>query len=145
MYIEMHIKKDQGKEVFLGNTPNLQYFFTFYHFNVLEIPYDEIDSTVPQVKTWFKDIIFDGESHEIITVLEQILRFKMILEWLKKRIKECFQFAPYFIDESSEPVCIVPTTSEEMEESASRSLPQHQPVRINWSEVSLPQCCKRIE
>ena len=98
-------------------------FYESYALDVLNIPYDNIPKGHPwTVKKWLKEVIIQGESHETLTLLEYILRFPETSENFANSIKQCFHMAPYFIDESNEPVCIVPTTSREMEESVSQLL-----------------------
>ncbi len=94
-----------------------------YHFDILEKPHDEIGRFEPkQVKEWIKNVILQGEYHEILTVLEYILRYEDVPKNLYENIEGCFESAPYFIERSSIPVCIVPTTSSEMKENVKRSL-----------------------
>ncbi len=94
-----------------------------YYLNILEKPHDEIGCPEPeQVEDWIKDVIFRGEYHEILTVLEYIFRYGGAPPKLYDDIESCFDLAPYFIERSGIPVCIVPKTSPEMEESVKRSL-----------------------
>ena len=101
-----------------------------YHFNVLEMPHDKFKTNPFSVYNWIKSLIFKGEYHEILTLLEYMLRCQNIPKKLKNKINECMQFAPYLIDSSSHPVCIVPVTSEEMKETVKQSLDN-----INKSEL----------
>ena len=105
-----------------------------YDYNVLQYPHDEAGPSVfgnRSTYVWIRHLIMREEGHEILTVLESILRFPGIPEDWTENIKQCFEFAPYTIDESSEPICIIPTTSREMKESVERSL-----ANINQSELT---------
>ena len=104
-----------------------------YHFDTLDIPHTEIYGRMRpvEVKQWFKDIILESESHEVITVVEHILRTSGIPKDLDNNIGFCFELAPYLIDRSSEPLIIIPTTSEEMKASIKNSL-----ENINKSELT---------
>ena len=120
-----------GKGVWHGS----QYWkncYESYVLDVFNVPHDNIPEGYPwTVKQWLKEVIIQGESHETLTLLECILRFSETPENLANSIKKCFHMAPYFIDESTEPVCIVPTTSEEMKESVTQFL-----ENINKSELT---------
>ncbi len=94
-----------------------------YHLDILEKPHDKIGLFGPEeVTNWIKDIVFQGETHEILTLLEYVLRYENTPQNLYDDIESCFEFAPYFIERSSEPICIVPIASKEMKESVKRSL-----------------------
>ena len=122
-------------DVYARNPSDIRFWescFRSYHFHILDIPHDSIPSTEnDQVRIWLRNLVLEGESHEVLTVLEYILRFPNIQESWTEGIKQCFGLAPYTIDESSEPVCIIPTTSREMKESVERSL-----ANINQSELT---------
>ena len=116
---------------FEKNTP-WKLCYEFYSFDVSHQPHDEIPEGTPEiVKNWLRTTVLYGKTYEVLTVLEYILRFPGIPEDWTENIKQCFEVAPYTIDQSSEPVCIFPTTSKEMEESVERSL-----ANINQSELT---------
>ena len=116
-------------------TQNGGYWKSCYESYVIDrfnTPHDEVTEGNPgTVKKWLKKLIIERESHETLTLLEYILRFPETPEGLANSIKDYFHIAPYFIDESDEPVCIVPTTSKEMKESVTQSL-----ENINKSELT---------
>lgn len=105
--------------------------FFVYHFEILEVQHKEIEATPSAVKGWFEHIILRGEVHEVLTLVEFCLRFEGISEALVAGIEKYFKYVPYYIDRSGEPVCIIPTTSEEMKENVGRSLDN-----INNSELT---------
>jgi len=106
--------------------------FFDYHFHLSNIPHDEVpDSNPGTVRQWLKNLIFQADCHETITVLEHILRSPNIPPPWAEGVRKCFEIAPYCIDGSSEPVCIFPTTSKEMKEHVERSL-----ANINQSELT---------
>ena len=107
-------------------------FLLNYHADVLEIPHDEIDmKEVNEIKKWMKEIIFEKESHEALTLLEYMLRVPFIPEELANFIEISFELTPYFIDRSDGIVTIIPSTSEEAKESVKKSLDN-----INQSELT---------
>ncbi len=109
-----------------------QKFYPLYCFNILETPHDEIENKGPkELKTWLKDLTSQGESHELITLLEYMLRLSTIPKKLANDIVACFALAPYLIDRSSRPIYIIPATSEEMKENIKRAL-----ANINPSELT---------
>ena len=106
--------------------------FINYHFYIQDMPHDSIsDAEEIGVRNWLRTVVLEEDSHEVLTVLEYILRFPGIPEDWTEDIKQCFELVPYTIDRSGEPVCIVPTTSKEMKESVERSL-----ANINQSELT---------
>ena len=103
-----------------------------YQFSILEKPHDAIPEATPEIVTkWLRNIIIEAESHKALTLVEYCLRIENIPEKFAAKIEEQFKHAPYYIDRSSKPVCIIPTTSEEMEESTKRAL-----ANINNSELT---------
>lgn len=106
--------------------------FFDYHFHLLNMPHDEISDPDPAtVRKWLKDLIFQAACHETITVLEHVLRSPKVPQHLVEKVTACFEMAPYCVDRSGEPVCIFPTTSEEMKAHVARSL-----ANINQSELT---------
>jgi len=106
--------------------------FFDYHFHLSNMPHDEIPHSYPDtVRQWLRDLVFQAECHETITVLEYMLRSPKVPQPLAEKVATCFEMAPYRIDRSSEPVCIFPTTSEEMKEHVAQSL-----ANINRSELT---------
>ena len=119
--------------------------FESYVLNVFDIPHDEIPEGDPEsVRIWLKKVIIKKESHEILTVLEYILRFPETPESLANSIKECFHMAPYFIDESSEPLRIIPTTSKEMKESVTQSLENITKSELTGSKSHLHNASREL-
>ncbi len=98
-------------------------FYISYHSMMSNIPHDIPKKISPStVKEWLKSIIFDGEYHEVLTMLEIMLRIEYIPKKIVLEVTSCFKFCPYFIDRSNEPLCIIPITSNEMKENIKQSL-----------------------
>ena len=109
-----------------------QKFISSYNLDVQNIPHDKIKTPTPhELEEWLRNIITGGEVHEVITLLEHMLRLSNTPKKLANKIEKCFEFAPYLIDRSSNPVCIIPTISEEMKENVKRAL-----ANINQSELT---------
>ena len=111
-----------GRSHWIGKVKYWELLARSYHINVLEIPHDEIQTDPGKVRRWLKSLILEKEYHEVLTFLEHILRFKHTDPPLVHLIEECMKLTPYLIDKSSEPVWIIPTTSEEMKETVKQSL-----------------------
>jgi len=130
----IYIKRDAYSvptEYFKSNRRHWQNYFLGYHLHVLNVPHDEIAQNPHTVKGWFRRMILEGEGHEVLTLVEFCLRIGGMPKELSVGIEKCFQLVPYYIDRSSEPVCIIPTTSDEMEGFAKRAL-----ANINNSELT---------
>lgn len=137
----IYIKRDAYSvptAYFKSNRGHWQNYFLGYHLYVLNVPHDEIAQDPHTVKGWFRHMILEGGGHEVLTLVEFCLRIGGMPKELSVGIGKCFQFVPYHIDCSSMPVCIIPTTSEEMKEHVERSL-----VNINSSELTGAKSCLR--
>ena len=94
-----------------------------YYFDLLGTPHDKIPDGDPfNFMSCMREIILDGECHEILTVLEHMLRMDEIAQDLSDAIINVFEYACYFVDRSSGLVIILPFTSKEMKENVQRSL-----------------------
>lgn len=123
---------------FKSNKTHWRNYFLAYHLNVLNVPHDEIEQVPHAIKDWLKHIILEGEVHEVLTMVEFCLRIGRMPKDLSIAIEKCFQFAPYYIDQSNGFACIIPTTGKEMKEHVERSL-----VNINSSELTGAKSCLR--
>ena len=101
-----------------------------YQFDVLEISHMEIAANLEYSEHWLENLIFKKEYHEILNLIEYMFNFKGVDQSLLYEIEQCMKLTPYLIDRSSEPVRIIPTTSEEMKETVKQSL-----ENINKSEL----------
>ncbi len=107
-------------------------FMLSYNVDVLIVTHDTINiKKTEEVKKWMKEIILERDSHEILTLLEHMLRSPHIPEELANNIESSFELAPYFIDHSDGIATIIPSTSEEAKESIKKSLDN-----INQSELA---------
>jgi len=119
--------------VFAGNNSG-KYWETFwfsYCMNILDIPHDMPEHKPKKAYLMMRKIILEGKTHEVLTFIEHMFRVSNIPSVLRNGIDAQFRFAPYCIDRSGEPVCIFPTTSEEMKQHVERSL-----ASINQSELT---------
>ena len=66
----------------------------------------------------------------VLSFLEHMLRCQDIPDYLANSINECMEFSPCFIDQSSEPICIVQTTSKAAKKVVKKSL-----KNVNESEL----------
>ena len=116
-----------------NEAPEAQYWLEFirsYRINVLGIPHDKQPYDVSSVMEWLRSLIIIGEYHVVLSFLEHMLRCQGIPDYLANSINECMEFAPCFIDQSGEPICIVPATSKAMKKAVKKSL-----ENINQSEL----------
>ena len=120
---------DLGEPCFINDY--WQNVFNQYRIDVLNSTHSQLYLRPQKVRDWLKNIILRQESDKILALVKHCLHTESIPEKLAMEIEKCFEFSPYCIDCSSEPVCIIPTTSEEMEESVKKSL-----ASINSSELT---------
>ena len=106
-----------------------------YYFDVLDKNHDEIFPNsfhgFNEFRNAMHEIILDGRYDETLTVTEHILRTPGIPKELANSIKNVFEYAPYLLDISAQPICIIPVTSEEMKKNTKRALDD-----INQSELT---------
>ncbi len=110
---------------------SLELFLYLYQRDVLDKPHDEI--VVPNIKiikNWLRNLIINSEGYTVLTVIEFMLRSSSMPITVSNNISDCFDDTPYFVDNSSEPICIIFATSEEMKGNVKRSLDN-----INQSEL----------
>ncbi|WP_423906768.1 AbiJ-NTD4 domain-containing protein [Candidatus Spongiihabitans sp.] len=116
-----------------------------YRFNVLDIPHDEIGIIeTEEVKGWLRNLILKAEIYELLTIIEYMLRRSYMPKPLSDQIKDCFDDAPYIISCSSEPICIIPATSEEMKESVKRSLDNINQSKLTGSKSHLCNAAQEL-
>lgn len=108
-----------------------EFFWLSYCLDILEIPHDMPEHQPQEAYARVRTIILDGKTHEVLTFIEYMFRISNIPHALRDSIENSFQFVPYGVDRSGEPVCIFPTTSEEMETSVKRAL-----AKINKSKLT---------
>ncbi len=120
-------------------------FLSSYYKDVLEIPHDEIDMIeVYEIKKWVKEIIFEKESHEVLTLLECMLRFPDIPKDLSDDIESTFEFPLYFIDRSDEIPTVIPSTSEEAKESVKKSLDNINQLELTGAKSHLRKAAQEL-
>lgn len=107
------------------------FFWISYRMNILDIPHDIQGHKPDEAHQMIRAIVLEGKTHEVLTFIEHMFRVSNIPGVLRNGIEAQFQFAPYCIDRSGDPVCIIPTTSEEMKGHVERSL-----ASINQSELT---------
>ena len=116
-----------------NKVPEAQYWLEFirsYRINVLGIPHDKQPYDVSSVMEWLRSLIIGGEPHVVLSFLEHMFRCQGIPDYLANSINECMEFASYFINQSGDPVYIVPTASEAAKKVVKKSL-----ENVNESEL----------
>lgn len=93
-----------------------------YWVYVSKNPHDQFPDNLKQVNGLLRAILIDGEHHKTLTFLECLLRMPSIPAELSGNINGCFEFAPYTVDRSAEPVCIIPVSSAENRDAVVRAL-----------------------
>ena len=120
-------------------------FVFSYHIDVLEMPHDQINiKKADNVKKWMKEIVFEKESHELLTLLERMLRFSDIPNELSCDIESTFELSPYLVDSTAQPICIVPVTSTEMKESVKKSLDNINQSELTGAKVHLRKAAEEL-
>ena len=121
------------------------HFVLSYHTNVLEVPHDVIKvEKAQEIKMWMRDSILKKEGHEILTLLEYMLRSPHIPEELANNIESSFELAPYFIDHSDGIATIIPSTSEEAKESIKKSLDNINQSELTGTKVHLRKAAQEL-
>lgn len=123
----------EGGILFVNDEAGLYWkvFWFSYCMDLLDIPHDRPEHKPNEAYKMIRAIILESKTHEVLTFIEHMFRVSNIPGVLRDGIEEQFRFAPYCIDRSGEPVCIFPTTSEEMKQHVERSL-----ANINKSKLT---------
>ena len=86
-----------------------------YHFNVLEKPHDEIRYNLEKNSNFVRDKIWNGTYHEVLTLIEYILRDERCSERLYKNLVDAFDTTSiaYFVADKGGLPTIMPRPSRE--------------------------------
>ena len=84
-----------------------------YHFDILEKPHDEIRYDIQENSKFIRDNIWNGTYHEVLTLIEYILRDKRCSENLHKNLVDAFDTTPtaYFVADKGGLPTIMPRPS----------------------------------
>ena len=98
-------------------------FFISIQLDVFDKPHDGFHNGPNSLREFIRKIIIEGEYHTVITVVEYLLRHQYIYKTLSDQIESILlNETAYGIDKSTNPICIFPTTSEEMRRSTQQAL-----------------------
>ena len=152
-YVERSIRQGEvtvGFDIpiaFINNNAG-QYWKNYrlsYHIDVLDVPHDNATEMGPiGLRGWLKKVILKQETHEVLTVIEHMFRSTEMPEHLWDEIKSCFNYAPYIVDDSKQPICIISTTSEEMKENTKRALDNINQSKLTGAKTHLRKAAREL-
>ena len=95
-----------------------------YHFNVLEKPHDDIRYDLQENSKFVRDNIWNGTYHEVLTLIEYILRDERCSESLYKNLVDAFDTTPtaYFVADKGGLPTIMPRPSREAGEATKQAI-----------------------
>lgn len=127
--------------------PNLGMIIVDYHYDILEMYYDEVTDFSPEmVRNFFKDFVEEKKWHEVLTMVEFILRHQHCSESLHKRLIDAFNETPisYFVDESGGCPTIFPRISRESGEATRKAMQVVQDNGMDGAATHLREAAKHI-
>lgn len=118
-----------------------------YQFDVKQQRHDNIPNSTPSYDRDFtRNVVFDGEYHEVITFVEYILRHDQCPKRLKHSLVEAFDDCPiaYFVVETNDTPTVVPRITPEMGEATIRAIETVQDEGIESATVHLTNAADQI-
>ena len=118
-----------------------------YKFDVLDMLHDEIEEYGPiESANFFKELIIGGNYHEVLTLIEFVLRHQYCSENLRKGLVDAFDKAPvaYFVQEVNERSTIMPRMSKESGEATQQAIQIIQDADMRGAATHLRQAAEHI-
>ncbi len=118
-----------------------------YEFEVQHKFHDEINEYGPeQASSFIKRVITQGDYHEVLTLVEFIVRHDCCSDNLRKELVEAFQEAPiaYIVDDKSGIPTILPRFSRESGEATQQALETLRQNSMEGSTTHLRQAAEHI-
>ena len=117
-----------------------------YHFNVLEKPHDDIRYGLQKNSQFVRDNIWNGTYHEVLTLIEYILRDERCSESLYKNLVNAFDttsIAYYVADKGGLPT-IIPRPSHEAGEATKQAIEMIHEGGMDGAATHLRQAAEHI-
>lgn len=140
-YIDYEIRGSGGSTYPISPIGNV---FLRYQFDVLNKPHDEIISSDSEDTSLAKNIILQKEYHEVLTLIEHILRDKACSPDLRKNLTSTFDEAPiaYYVDKINGLSTIISRASREAGEATKKAL---ETIREGGMEGAATHLGKAVE
>ncbi|MGR3914691.1 MAG: hypothetical protein OD918_09300 [Gammaproteobacteria bacterium] len=120
-------------------------FVRAYFMEVHEIPHDKLPVT--NADFFWKRLhstMLNGDVWDVLTVFEYMLRTPGMPHALRVGIEHALEKSTYFLDESAQPICIMPSVSEEGKKAMRRSLDDLQKAGMPGAVEHLRNSARRI-
>lgn len=117
-----------------------------YHFDVLEEPHDEIRYDAHENSKFVRDNIWNGTYHEVLTLIEYILRDKRCSENLYKNLVDAFDTTPtaYFVGDVNGLPTVMPRPSREAGEATKQAIEAIHESGMDGAATHLRQAAEHI-
>ena len=118
-----------------------------YKFDVEQRRHDEIPNSIPKNdRSFTKKIVIDGEFHEIITIVEYILRHEQCSDKLKASLEEAFDKSPiaYFVKSVNGKPTVFPRINREAGEATKKAMETIQDGGMESANVHLKKAAEHI-
>ena len=117
-----------------------------YQFHILGRIHDEIGRTPDSDLNIFRNIVISGTYHEILTLIEFILRHRYCSEDLRQGLVDTFDSAPiaYFVDDKNGRPTIMPRFSREAGEATQQAIETIRESGMDGATTHLRQAAEHI-
>ena len=117
-----------------------------YHFNILEKPHDDIRYNLQENSEFVRDKIWNGTYHEVLTLIEYILRDERCSENLYKNLVDTFDITSiaYFVADKGGLPTIMPRPSRETGEATKQAIEMIHEGGMDGAATHLRQAAEHI-
>ncbi len=117
-----------------------------YHFDILEKPHDEIRYGIQENSEFVRHTIWNGTYHEVLTLIEYILRDERCSENLYKNLVDAFDATPiaYFVADKGGLPTIMPRPSREAGEATQQAIETIHEGGMDGAATHLRQAAEHI-
>lgn len=120
-------------------------FVRTYFLEIRNIPHDAHPVTEENFfGRHFRTTILEGEAWVVLTLLECMLRTQGLPNALAVALRDAFEKSPYFLDDSAQPVCIMPADNKESKETIQHALDVLQKSGMEKAAGYLRKSAQRI-
>ena len=117
-----------------------------YHFDILEKPHDEIRYDIQENSKFVRDNIWNGTYHEVLTLIEYILRDERCSENLYKNLVDAFDTTPtaYLVADKGGLPTVIPRPSSEAGEATKQAIETIHEGGMDGAATHLRQAAEHI-
>ncbi len=137
----------RGSSQWRDRSRNLGIIIRAYKFNILGMLHDEIGRCDPEDSLiFFKQVITEGKYHEILALIEFVLRHELCSETLRKNLVSAFDDTPiaYFVEEINGVPTIMPRVSREAGEGTQQAVQSISAGGFEGAATHLRQAAEQI-